>query len=322
MRRRRPGPPRTASSGRTPAGSLPLAQHLGPGQGLPAPDRARARRGLGEVDWSQIEVGLAAAVYHDAALVRMFNTGDAYAAMAQDFFRDRLSVADRRLPGIEFKARYPDLRDRMKACTLGIIYGVTPHGLARQLDTSVAAAAALQERFMAHVPDPRAGRLREAAAFGAIRGYAATVSGLRRHAPGAGPPSNWERNWLTNHPVQGSAAVVFKAAGNRLDRLYRQHDAWLVVPLHDAFVFEAPLGAGGRGPPDRVGHVRGRAGVLPRARPARRGQPRPAWLLEQEGARMPSSAGWRTRPTRSEALCARRPEGEYDRTKTYIAVKM
>ena len=81
--------------------------------------------GVGEVDLAQIEVGIAAAIYHDAALVRMFNTGDAYAAMAQDFFRDRLSEVDRRLPGIEFKRKYPDLRDRMKACTLGIIYGVT-----------------------------------------------------------------------------------------------------------------------------------------------------------------------------------------------------
>jgi DNA polymerase-1 len=47
---------------------------------------------------------------------------------------------------------------------------------------------------------------------------------------------------MVNHPVQGSAAVVFKAAGNRLDRLYRAHDAWLIIPMHDAFVFEAPLG--------------------------------------------------------------------------------
>src|SRR5262249_25262241 len=51
----------------------------------------------------------------------------------------------------------------------------------------------------------------------------------------------WERNWMRNHPVQGSAAAVFKVAGNRLDRLYRRYDAWLLVPLHDAYVFEAPM---------------------------------------------------------------------------------
>jgi DNA polymerase-1 len=34
--------------------------------------------------------------------------------------------------------------------------------------------------------------------------------------------------------------VTFKAAFSP-DRLYRRHDAWLIVPNHDAFVFEAPL---------------------------------------------------------------------------------
>jgi DNA polymerase-1 len=199
-------------------------------------------RGLGEVDWSQIEVGIAAAVYGDAALVAMFNSGDVYSAMAQDFYRDQFGEADRLLPGREFKRRHRALRDRMKTCTLGIIYGLTPHGLALRLKTSKSEAAALQDRFMAMFPVLRHG-LREAAATGAIRGHAATVTGLRRYrAAGAGRPSGWERNWMTNHPVQGTAAVLFKLAGNRLDRLYRRHDAWIVVPMHDAFVFEAPLG--------------------------------------------------------------------------------
>lgn len=43
---------------------------------------------------------------------------------------------------------------------------------------------------------------------------------------------------MTNFPVQGSAAVVFKGAGNRLRTLYVQYDAWLIIPFHDAFVFE------------------------------------------------------------------------------------
>src|SRR5205085_8305885 len=39
-------------------------------------------RGVGEADWSQIEVGVAAAVYGDARLAEMFNSGDVYSAMA------------------------------------------------------------------------------------------------------------------------------------------------------------------------------------------------------------------------------------------------
>ena len=67
------------------------------------------------------------------------------------------------------------------------------------------------------------------------------MSGLRCYRARTGQASTWERNWLANLPVQGSAAVVFKAAGNRLDRLYRQYGARLLIPLHDAFIFEAPL---------------------------------------------------------------------------------
>ena len=200
-------------------------------------------RGLGEVDWSQIEVGIAAAVYRDEALVAKFNSGDVYSAMAQDFYREQLDEADRCLTGAAFKKKHRTLRDRMKTCTLGIIYGLTPHGLALRLKTSKSEASALQDRFMGMFPALRNG-LREAAEAGAIRGHASTASGLRRYrAAGAGRPSNWERNWMTNHPVQGTAAVVFKAAGNRLDRLYRRYRAWIVIPMHDAFVFESPIEA-------------------------------------------------------------------------------
>lgn len=35
--------------------------------------------------------------------------------------------------------------------------------------------------------------------------------------------------------------MVFKHAGNRLDRLYQAYGAKIIVPFHDAFVFEAPI---------------------------------------------------------------------------------
>lgn len=205
-------------------------------------------RGLGELDWSQIEVGIAAAVYGDAALVRMFNTGDVYSAMAQDFYRDQLTEADRALPGHTFKKTHSKLRNRMKTCTLGLIYGLTAHGLAQYLAVTPAEAAVVQERLLDLFPALRR-ELATAGAIGGRRGYALTASGLRRYRARGGAITNWERNWMTNHPVQGTAAVVFKAAGNRLDRLYRRYDAWLVLPMHDAFVFEAPL--------DSLGEVAG-----------------------------------------------------------------
>lgn len=196
--------------------------------------------GIGEVDWSQVEVGVAAAMYGDDALIRMFNSGDVYSSMAQHFFQEELPEVDLTIPGKEFKEKHKKIRNQMKSCTLGIIYGITPIGLAQTLKTSQVKAAALQKRFMTMFP-----RLQDAlviaAQSGAIRGYAHTISGLKRYRAKNGEANRWERNWLANHPVQGSAAVVFKAAGNRLDKLYQQFDARIIIPLHDAFIFEAPL---------------------------------------------------------------------------------
>jgi DNA polymerase-1 len=200
-------------------------------------------RGIGEVDLSQIEIGITAAVYDDPVLIEKFNGDDVYVAMAKEFFRAELSAEDLRLSAAEFKKKHGKLRDQLKICTLGIIYGLTPHGLALRLKIPEFQAKAQLEHFLDLFPALRQARA-DAVAYGAMRGYALAVSGLRRYrAPGAGQTTPWEKNWLTNFPVQASAAVVFKAAGNRLDKLYQRHDAWLVLPLHDAFVFEAPQAA-------------------------------------------------------------------------------
>jgi DNA polymerase I len=195
---------------------------------------------IGEVDWSQVEVGVAAAIYGDDEMIRMFNSGDVYSAMAQHFFREKLPAEDADITGHAFKRKHKALRNQMKSCTLGLLYGITPVGLSLQLETTKAKAAALQKRFMAMFPQLQEG-LTRASACGAIRGFAYTISGLKRFRAKNGEATQWEKNWLTNHPVQGSAAVVFKAAGNRLDKLYRQYNARIIIPVHDAFIFESPL---------------------------------------------------------------------------------
>jgi DNA polymerase-1 len=128
----------------------------------------------------------------------------------------------------------------MKICTLGIIFGLTAGGLSNRLGVSEAAAARMLDDFMGMFPDLKRARARTVA-LGGIRGYSTTATGLRRYRrdPRAAL-SPWERNWMVNHLVQGTAAALFKAAGNRLDRLYRRYDAWLILAMHDAFVFEVP----------------------------------------------------------------------------------
>jgi DNA polymerase I len=196
--------------------------------------------GIGEVDLCQIEVGIAASVYGDDHLIDMFNSGDVYSEMAKLYYRDDLPEEDHDLAGRQFKQKYAKYRDTMKTCTLGIIYGVTPFGLAIQLNTTEASASQLQKQFLKMFP-ALSEALAQITTTSAVRGYAETSTGLRRHRGRSGRVTNWESNWLRNHPVQGTAADLFKRAGIRLDRLYQQYQAKLIIPFHDAYVFEAPL---------------------------------------------------------------------------------
>jgi DNA polymerase-1 len=196
--------------------------------------------GIGEVDLSQIEVGIAAAVFNVPELIAMFNGRDVYSAMARQYYADRLPADAAGLSDETFKTRYGAERDRMKVFTLATIYNITPRGLATQLGIPESRAAAEQAQFLGLFPG-FADALESAVECGVIRGFATLCTGLRRRRGGSGHPSSWERNWLRNTPVQGSAAVVFKVAGNRLRRRFHHFGARLILPMHDAYVFEAPL---------------------------------------------------------------------------------
>jgi DNA polymerase I len=196
--------------------------------------------GLGEVDLSQIEVGIAAAVYNDARLTEMFNTGDVYVNMAKLFYHKQLAAEDQRLSWQEFKDKHEHLRATMKTCTLGIIYGLTPFGLALRLKVDQGQAAGLLKEFMSMFPALRKA-LEDTVHFAGIRGYAVSATGLKRYRSSCGPLSTREKNWFRNHPVQASAADVFKIACIRLDRLYPRYGAKLILPVHDAILFECPM---------------------------------------------------------------------------------
>ena len=62
---------------------------------------------IGEADWSQMEIGILAALYRKTTLIEMFNTGDVYSEMAKAFYKDEIEAAGLRLKGSEFKRKYP-----------------------------------------------------------------------------------------------------------------------------------------------------------------------------------------------------------------------
>jgi DNA polymerase I-like protein with 3'-5' exonuclease and polymerase domains len=191
-----------------------------------------------EIDFKQKEIGVAAAEWNDAGLVEKFNTGDAYAGVAQSLYADQLTAEERAMPSPEFAKVKPKLRKKTKPLALGMIYGSGPRSVAAKLGVSVPQAEAELRRFFDLFPDVRNGAA-GAVESSLVRGYGLTATGLRRFIEKG---SGRARNAMRNHPIQGSACAIFKTALLRIDGYYRNTKTQIVMPRHDSVVLLTPAG--------------------------------------------------------------------------------
>jgi DNA polymerase-1 len=194
---------------------------------------APPERAIIELDYAQIEVGICAAERHDAALIAAFNSGDVYAAVAQQFYVDQLTEEEGRLSAADFKKRRPDLRDRIKTFVLAVLYNMQAQAVADRFGLPLVEAERQRQAFLACYPSVRAAMV-AAVEDGRVRGYAAIVGGLRRQIAGG----HKAVNRLINTPVQASAGVVFREAVVRLYQHFRGTTTKLILPVHDAVVIE------------------------------------------------------------------------------------
>jgi DNA polymerase I-like protein with 3'-5' exonuclease and polymerase domains len=191
-----------------------------------------------ELDYSQKEVGLAGAEWHEQELVKQFNLGDSYSGVAQLFYADRLTPQEKALSSKEFKKARPDLRDNVKSLVLGILYGRGAAGIAEAFGCSLAHAEAELNRFFDLFPQARDGAAR-AVRSSLARGYGLTVTGLRRFIE---PGDDRARNQMRNHPIQGGAAAIFKTALARIGGYFRGSQTQLLLPRHDSILLLTPEG--------------------------------------------------------------------------------
>ena len=193
-------------------------------------------RAIIELDFAQIEVGIGAAEHDDPALIAAFNSDDVYAAVAQQFYREKLTEGERLLTPAQFKRRRPDLRDMIKTFVLAVLYNMQAQAVADRFGIPLAEAERQRQAFLDSYPAIKAAmdRLVE---DGRIRGYAAIIGGLRRYLPA----SNKAVNQVINTPVQAGAGVVFREAVVRLYQHFRGTRTKLILPMHDAVVIECAL---------------------------------------------------------------------------------
>ncbi|MEX0809777.1 MAG: DNA polymerase I [Dongiaceae bacterium] len=186
------------------------------------------------VDYSQIELRIAAHMADVQPLKDAFRDGiDIHAMTASQVF------------GVPVEGMDPMVRRRAKAINFGIIYGISPFGLARQLGIAQSEAKAFIEAYFERFPGIRAymDRTRKEAHE---RGYVATLYGRRCHLPGIKDKNPARRSFMEraaiNAPIQGTAADIIKRAMVRIPAALdaARLGARMLLQVHDELLFEVP----------------------------------------------------------------------------------
>jgi DNA polymerase-1 len=185
-------------------------------------------------DYSQIELRLLAHVAAIDALTDAFRTGiDIHALTASQVF------------GTPVEGMDPFVRRKAKAINFGIIYGISPFGLARQLGISRGEASAYIDAYFERYPGIRdyMERTREQARE---RGFVTTLFGRSCHLRGLTDRNPSVRSFAErlaiNAPIQGGAADIIKRAMIRVASALRKAglQTQMLLQVHDELLFEVP----------------------------------------------------------------------------------
>ena len=185
-------------------------------------------------DYSQVELRLLAHLSGDAELIRRFRQGDdIHTATAAAVF------------GVNPSAVTPELRRRAKVINFGILYGMSPFGLSRELGIGGKEAKTYIDHYFDRYPGVKEyiDGLKTSARKD---GYVLTIMGRRRFLKDIESRNKVLREaaerMAINTPIQGSAADLIKMAMIRVDREFREAgmEARLILQVHDELIVEAP----------------------------------------------------------------------------------
>jgi len=185
-------------------------------------------------DYSQIELRIFAHLSEDKNLLEVFkNDGDIHTRTASGLF----DVPPEKVT--------QDMRRNAKTVNFGIIYGISPYGLSRQLGIPADEAKHYIDTYFAGFSGVKSyidSLIKEAE----VKGYVTTIFGRKRAIPEL---KSTNRNiqqlgerLATNTPVQGSAADIIKVSMlNVWKRLHKEKlKTKMLLQVHDELLFEVP----------------------------------------------------------------------------------
>ena len=187
------------------------------------------------VDYSQIELRILAHIADDKSFREAFSRGDdVHSATAGEMFGKKAGAVS------------PDERRAAKAVNFGIVYGMTAFGLSRELKCDPGTAKDYLDRYFAKHAAVKA-YWDETLESARAKGYVETLYGRRRYLPEINAANKNRRDEAErealNHPIQGTAADIVKAAMVRVASAIP--GAELLLQIHDELLFEVPADKAG-----------------------------------------------------------------------------
>jgi DNA polymerase-1 len=188
------------------------------------------------VDYSQVELRIAAHMAQDTGMLEAFRAGqDIHATTAAAIFSIPLTDVTK------------EQRRHAKAVNFGLIYGMSAFGLTRSTDLTLAEAEDFVEAYFEQFPGIK-GYLDGIREQAAKQGYVETLLGRRRYFPGLQNPSNQqvrnrEEREAINAPIQGTAADIMKIAMLQVHAALADENlsATMLLQVHDEIVLECPI---------------------------------------------------------------------------------
>ncbi len=186
------------------------------------------------LDYSQVELRIAAMLSGDQKLIEIFKSGrDVHTEVASAVFDVAPEAVDH------------EMRRRAKIINFGILYGMGVNALKTQLGTTLSEAHTFYDDYFATF-DTLAKYLESTRGYARKHGYTETMFGRRRQFPEMKSALPYVRaqaeRMAINAPIQGTQADLIKKAMVEADAMLvalgARADAHLLLQVHDELVYE------------------------------------------------------------------------------------
>ena len=185
-------------------------------------------------DYSQIELRLLAHMSEDPLLLEAFRNGeDIHTRTASEVL------------GVPPLLVTPEARRSAKAVNFGIVYGISPFGLAAQLGISQAEAQKYIQSYFARYAgvrrwlDDTIAQVRQTGVTRTLFGRERPIPDINSRNPNA---RGFAERTAVNSPLQGTAADLIKLAMVRINAAMEtaRIQSAMLLQVHDELVFECP----------------------------------------------------------------------------------